>query len=383
MSSSSTHEVPLSTIYLRIKKAGLDPLSVLGVGDNASPSDVRDAYRNLALRLHPDKASDARLRPLHTKLFQTVQDAYDQLQGALQDTEQSGGACKRLPETEAALHARNVEFREKLKDARGHALAAKKAEDTRKAEHQAMIAAKNARLARKRAARQAQEDAVKTGKQQLAAKRALDKHGGQAKIIEALKNKAEQPLADWEDEEDRLDAQDAYLKAKETVERDIASLNQRHVNHLKHQKGPTSASRTPMFDKALDTQLVSDKDIKRRFDKQLLRGGTDGSVSLGQRKQKAAHSGAAKLLRFEKAYLEEADRMMFPALTKGQSFSALEHEELLSAIVNEEFNIELRTDKELAKLESSVKQQHLYLEHGMGSQSTALAALMPDGDVRS
>jgi hypothetical protein len=69
-----------------------------------------------------------------------------------------------------------------------------------------------------------------------------------------------------------------------------------------------------MWDDALDERLVSNAEIKGRWNKKLLSGGRSGSVSLSQKKQRG-HSGAARMHKYTKALCEEADGMMKPALT--------------------------------------------------------------------
>lgn len=48
----------------------MDPYSILGVGRNATPDDIKTAYRKLANKHHPDRGGD-------TATFQNVQAAYD------------------------------------------------------------------------------------------------------------------------------------------------------------------------------------------------------------------------------------------------------------------------------------------------------------------
>lgn len=50
----------------------MNPREVLGVGSDASPADIKSAYRKLAMKHHPDKGGD----PAE---FQKIQEAYDAL----------------------------------------------------------------------------------------------------------------------------------------------------------------------------------------------------------------------------------------------------------------------------------------------------------------
>ena len=48
----------------------MNPYSVLGVQENATPDEIKNAYRKLASKYHPDRGGD-------TRKFQEIQQAYD------------------------------------------------------------------------------------------------------------------------------------------------------------------------------------------------------------------------------------------------------------------------------------------------------------------
>jgi molecular chaperone DnaJ len=52
-----------------------DPHAVLGVTPDASPAELKRAYRRLAMRWHPDRNVD----PLATERFKQIRAAYEQL----------------------------------------------------------------------------------------------------------------------------------------------------------------------------------------------------------------------------------------------------------------------------------------------------------------
>lgn len=60
-----------------------DPHDVLGVGKNASPDDIKSAYRRLAAKYHPDKVAHLgeEFRVLAEKRFKEIQEAYQKLSG--------------------------------------------------------------------------------------------------------------------------------------------------------------------------------------------------------------------------------------------------------------------------------------------------------------
>ncbi|GAB1733691.1 hypothetical protein NU195Hw_g2745t1 [Hortaea werneckii] len=105
-----------------------------------SPSDLRTAYKHLALALHPDKAPPGR-EELHTALFQKVTAAFDDLNrpkhaagktlDATAEEGTPGGRRKsHVPLLEDSLHARVHDFREWLKMQRSAELEKRKGEKT-------------------------------------------------------------------------------------------------------------------------------------------------------------------------------------------------------------------------------------------------------------
>lgn len=51
----------------------IDPYETLGIDENASPDDIRKAYKNLALKLHPDKIGT---NPRALEQMKLVNEAY-------------------------------------------------------------------------------------------------------------------------------------------------------------------------------------------------------------------------------------------------------------------------------------------------------------------
>ena len=56
-----------------------DPYKVLGIPTNASEAQIKEAYRELAKKYHPDKYQDNPLSELAEEKFQEVNEAYDML----------------------------------------------------------------------------------------------------------------------------------------------------------------------------------------------------------------------------------------------------------------------------------------------------------------
>ncbi len=62
---------------------GSDPYEILGISPDASPEEIRRAYRRLASQYHPDKVSHLgpEFREMAETRFKEIQQAYDQLLG--------------------------------------------------------------------------------------------------------------------------------------------------------------------------------------------------------------------------------------------------------------------------------------------------------------
>ena len=70
------------TPFSRDGNAG-DPYTVLGVDPDATPEQIRKAYRNLAAQYHPDKVAHLgeEFRALAEKRFKEIQEAYEKIRG--------------------------------------------------------------------------------------------------------------------------------------------------------------------------------------------------------------------------------------------------------------------------------------------------------------
>lgn len=56
-----------------------DPYSVLGVSRDATQDEIKEAYRELARKYHPDNYDDSPLKDLAEEKMQEINDAYDQI----------------------------------------------------------------------------------------------------------------------------------------------------------------------------------------------------------------------------------------------------------------------------------------------------------------
>lgn len=63
------------------QNAAHDPYTVLGIKQNASPEDIKKAYRQLAGKYHPDKVTHLgeEFKELAEKRFKEIQKAYQEL----------------------------------------------------------------------------------------------------------------------------------------------------------------------------------------------------------------------------------------------------------------------------------------------------------------
>lgn len=58
-----------------------DPYEVLGISKDASPEEIKKAYRKLAKQYHPDNYANNPLADLAEEKFKEINDAYEQLSG--------------------------------------------------------------------------------------------------------------------------------------------------------------------------------------------------------------------------------------------------------------------------------------------------------------
>jgi curved DNA-binding protein CbpA len=377
MDPEPTEEIPLSTLYLQIE-SGNTPSAILGIGRNASDLEVREAYRAIALKIHPDKAPSENLREVHTLLFQKVQTAYESLLEAQDDENGQFGTAKQLPETLTSLHARNVAFREELRRARENALQCKRAADLLKASKEANTKAKNERLAEKRELRSRllEEEQVKRQIEITKERRGNASRSGS--VVEDSKpaegaRASSASLSDWEEMEDKLAAK-AGLQEDGTTQKPQGLPFEAQVKRPLQNKATARTAR-PAWDDGLDERLVSDAEINGRWNTNLLSGGRSGSVSLSQKKQRDSNA-MARMHKATIALCEEADHMLKPALTGNRTFSGLEQEELMqSAFVKTEHKAQARTERFLQITDGEVTEQFLLLERDREEWSLSLAAL--------
>lgn len=317
----------IHTLYLQVQQAG-SPHAVLGILDGASETEIHDAYRGIASRIHPDKAS-ANLQELHTSLFQKVQAAHESLTGTQAESSSNANhPSKQLPETFASLHARNVAFKEALKAERARTLKLKNAANEIQKAKAAAVKAKNERLAEKRRLR---EEEKANEREKCEGKIAME-----SRKLEATTGKAK--------------AQGSAAGSK-----------------------PTARTATPLWDDGIDERLVSHADIKSRWDKNLLSGGRSGSVSLAQKKQRQNNS-AARSHKLTMALCEEADHMTKSALQgsnrtfSGQALDAVEER----AFVSTENKSQARTDRFLQVTDVETAAQYLLNDDAAPTRSTRL-----------
>lgn len=64
-----------------------NPYEVLGVSENASDEEIKEAYRKLAKKYHPDRYIDDGLKEMATEKMQQINEAYD----AIKDMRQGKG----------------------------------------------------------------------------------------------------------------------------------------------------------------------------------------------------------------------------------------------------------------------------------------------------
>ena len=68
-----------------------DPYKVLGVSASASDEEVKDAYRKLAKKYHPDQYTDSPLAELASEKMKEINEAYDTIVAQRKNRTAGGG----------------------------------------------------------------------------------------------------------------------------------------------------------------------------------------------------------------------------------------------------------------------------------------------------
>ena len=101
-----------------------DPYSVLGVSRNASDDEIKNAYRELARKYHPDNYTDNPLSDLAGEKMKEINDAYDAIvnerKGAKSSGRNSGAynssAASEFPEVRTLINQNRLEEAQEVLD---------------------------------------------------------------------------------------------------------------------------------------------------------------------------------------------------------------------------------------------------------------------------
>ncbi len=94
-----------------------DPYEVLGVSRNATPEEIKKAYRKLAKKYHPDSYVNNPLADLAAEKFKEVNEAYEQISGGNTGSQQRQGYQNSTGGSGNFAHIRNLINMNRLNEA--------------------------------------------------------------------------------------------------------------------------------------------------------------------------------------------------------------------------------------------------------------------------
>ncbi len=97
-----------------------DPYSVLGVARNASDTEIKNAYREMARKYHPDNYGDNPLSDLAAEKMKEINDAYDEIMNERKGSSKGGGyqntGSSAFPEVRSLINQGRLEEAQEVLD---------------------------------------------------------------------------------------------------------------------------------------------------------------------------------------------------------------------------------------------------------------------------